>query len=138
MTTIEFKPFEIKQYADIYNRWRVFSRKFIPRRYSRKVIAHAEIFGFARLTERGTIYIGEANHMTGLDLPDQVLWHFVQPAIQRADGYSITRDPIWEYLNFNRKDISPIETVLIRLAAAGYIEFLSTGSVWRIYQKEQT
>ena len=135
---IQFNATEIRQYQDVFLRWRNCNRRAIPSRYSRNVIDHACIFGFAQRGENGrTIYISEKGWLTGHDLPDEVLWAFVKETVEQRDGFGITRDPIWQTLNFDKGDTQSVETCLLRLDRAGFIHFFSAGSVWRIFIKER-
>ena len=133
----QFTAAEIRQYKDVFMRWRNCDRHAIPTRFSRNVIDHACIFGFAQRSANGrTVHISDKGWLTGLDLPDEVLWAFVKDVVAKRDGFSVTRDPIWKILNFDREDIQSIETCLLRLDRAGHINFLSAGRVWRIFVKE--
>lgn len=131
-----FTPAQVRQYQDIFTRWFRVDKHAIPRKYNREVLANAAIMGFIERNERGSFYVKMAAHLSGLDLPEQILWAFVKPEIEKCDGFSITRARLWHNLNFDHGALD-VERALFKLDRAGYIDFLSAGNVWRIYIKDE-
>lgn len=129
-----FNQTQVNQYLDIYRRWYYFDDYAVPARYHREVIRHAKTWGFVVAAENNkTVYINKAtSYLTGLDLPDEVLFAIVKPALQVHSGFSITKHSVWQYLNFHQDDVQSMEKVLFRLHDAGFITFASAGTVWRI------
>ena len=125
-------PREITQYQDLYRRWFRADQRVLPQ-YSQAVRDHARAHCFIAPDERGRMFIGKWSHLTGLDLPAEVLWAFVQPAVAQHSGYSIVKHPIWRELNIDhRTEVGQIERALILLDAAGFITFQSAGTLWCI------
>lgn len=76
------------------------------------------------------------------DTPIEVLWLMVAPMLgaDGSVGYSINKHDGWKLLNIypstsqmaTERDMQDRERVLVRLDMAGYLTFLSAGSVWRV------
>ena len=136
---------DTQQLAKLIQTW---ARLMPGQPIDRRVFTSRRAIQWARhhdlLVEQGGRLVASAgwNAVFSEDLPVDVLWWFLSPAIptQGSIGRSLATRPEWDALNLYcdpERRVHEQERVLLRLAAAGLIWFQSAGHIWNIERQRR-
>lgn len=170
----EFTDKEIDQIVELVKLWSAGNGLPIDRRrFTRQVLKYAEYWGlikqgkdcvnwnwetsqeelawYVKSPERWYI----SNELNKFDpvynMPQEALWRIVKEIIETSPtyngcivGYSITKNPLWQYLNlynansssFSNDDLEQMSRIFNTLAQFRYVIFQQAGSIWQITNTE--
>lgn len=136
---------ECSQIIGLVEAWSRGSQKIDRRRYTKMVIRFADKAGLIAKRDDGRYYtssdlVDHRYFFPDTDLPPQILWRMVEPIVGQHSGYSIIKNPDWCNLNIypegsrshSERDVKAIEVILMVLERAGFIDFQTAGTTWRI------
>jgi len=145
-----FTDADVPKLAELTMRWSMADtqRPIDARRYHRNIIHYAEAVKLIERFPNGRHYISQNSHSFSWRLlPIAVVWHIFDTEIyhpaegHKVQGYSITREPGWGYLNLhswwegrdpgydNREEM---QAILIALHQWHYVYFQWAGTIWSV------